>query len=201
MQKRPIILRSLLIVATPYVTFSPKKLQCVAVCCSVLQCCADALSRRSPSRQNATNGRTLVQTIKYNEKASYTSSLLFLVRGGFGLVCVGMCWYVLVCVGMCPKSCMAVLQCVALCCGVVQCVAVCLYVCVPRVAWLYCSVLQCVAVCCGVLQCVAVYKYVYIYRHDIYTCIYMYMHIYMYTYMFTCKKIGICIYRYIYIYM
>ena len=36
---------------------------------------------------------------------------------------------------------LCVLQCVAVCCSVLQCVAVC------------CSVLQCVAVCCSVLQC------------------------------------------------
>jgi len=42
LQKRSIILRSLLIVATPYVNRAAKcrVLQCVAVCCSVLQCVA-----------------------------------------------------------------------------------------------------------------------------------------------------------------
>jgi len=46
LQKRPIILRRLLIVATPYVshamhaTHCNSVLQCVAVCCSVLQCVA-----------------------------------------------------------------------------------------------------------------------------------------------------------------
>ena len=124
-EKRPMILRSLLTIATPYQyfvcgEFAPRVgllkgknlktsahcwicycsavLQCVVVCCSVLQC-------------------------------------------------VVVCCSVLQCVAVCCS----VLQCVAVFCSVLQCVAVCCSVCcsVLQCVAFCCSVLQSVAVGCS----------------------------------------------------
>jgi len=146
-------------------------LQCVAVCCSVLQCVADT-------------------------KAIHQWCLIWNTVMSTWL-CVAVCHSVLQCVAVCcsvlqiRRPCTSdvsydiplwapgcVLQCVAVCCSVLQCVAVCcryedhipgLYKwrlkgktvswsvleCVG-VCWSVLRVLQCVAVCCIVLQCVAV---------------------------------------------
>ena len=128
LQKRPIFLRSLLIVATPYiqmirVSSSVFRLrmnesmhlqgatQCVAVCCSVLQCSAVCVSV---------------------------------------LQCVVVCYSVL----QCAVVCCSVLQCVAVCCSVLQCSAVCCSV--LQCAVVCCSVLQCAVVCCSMLYCAVV---------------------------------------------
>jgi len=120
-------------------------MQCVAVCCSVLQ------SMWRPSRM---------------KHSSVLQCVLQCVLQDL-LQCVAVCCSVLQCVviylaplsheiqqcvAVCCKVCYrvcctvycSVLQSVAVCCSVMQYFAVC------------CSVLQCVAVCCSVLQCVAV---------------------------------------------
>jgi len=82
-------------------------LQCVAVCCSVLQCVAVS-----------------VGTLITPQNASHQTSH---VR------CVCVCdvlWCVLQCIAVCCRVqgvtvCCSVLQCVAVCCSVLQCVAVC----------------------------------------------------------------------------
>jgi len=129
LQKRPMILRNLLIVGTPYqisglhmlglrgnpmIPPSGSRTRHAApsavdeVCCSVLQCVA----------------------VWYSV-----------------VLCVAVCCSVLQCVAVCCRvlQCVAmwcsVVQCGAVCCSVLQCVAVC------------CSVLQCVAVCCIALPC------------------------------------------------
>jgi len=98
-------------------------LQCVAVCCSVLQWSECFL------------------VLPIWAIASYVSGR-FHVSESF--LCVAVCCSVLQRVGACcsvlqrAATCCSVLQCVVVCCSVLQCVAVC------------CSVLQCVAVCCSV---------------------------------------------------
>ena len=113
-------------------------LQCVAVCCNVLQ-----------KERIAT---TICTHTKEKEK-------VFVVCCSVSQ-CVAMCYNVLQCVVEGENShtnlharkrekkksfwgvavCCSLLQCIAMCCSVLQCVAVC------------CSALQCVAVCCSVLQ-------------------------------------------------
>ena len=116
-------------------------LQCVAVCCSVLQCV---------TKQSTTTRHTRPVT---NLKSSVThqKSVLQCVAVWCSVLqCVAVCCSVLQCVVVycnvlqCVAVCCSVLQSVAECCSVLQCAAVC------------CSVLRCVAVCCSVLQCVAV---------------------------------------------
>jgi len=74
-------------------------LQCVAVCCSVLQCAA-------------TSGRDKTLVIRRLYIAEICCSVL---------QCVAVCCGMLQCVAVCCS----VLQCVAVCCSVLQCVAVC----------------------------------------------------------------------------
>ena len=57
MQKRPVILRSLLIVATPYT--QRDLLQCVVVWCSVLQCVAVRCSVLQLSEERSLHGSML----------------------------------------------------------------------------------------------------------------------------------------------
>jgi len=97
LQKRPIILRSLLIEATPYrATVSDRVLQCVAVCCSVLQgvavCCS--VLQRVAVWCSVLTIEQLHQTVFCN-----------------ALWCVAVCY--------------SVLQCVAVRCSVLQRIAVC----------------------------------------------------------------------------
>ena len=113
-------------------------LQCVAVCCSMVQRAAVCCS--------------VLQCV-----AVFCSVLQ----------CVAVCCNVLQCVAVlqltCVRACVSctgihVLQCVAQCvavwCSVLQCAAVCCSVLQRAVA--FCSVLKCVAVCCSVLQYVVV---------------------------------------------
>jgi len=158
LQKRPIILRSLLHVATPYIDAVLGKQverQCVAVWCNVVQCVAVCWW---PCRCCAwTAGRATVccSVLQYVavwcrvlQSVAVHYSVLQCVEDHVNVVlgeqveryCVAVCCSVLQCAAV---RC-SVLQCVAVCCSVLQCVAVC------------CSVLQRVAVCCSVLQCVAV---------------------------------------------
>jgi len=105
-------------------------LQCVAVCCSVLQCIETCYT---VSRM----------TLTYCMSGCATSTRT--------LQCGVVCCSVLQCVAVCYS----VLQCVAVCCRAkyLPRVRVC-YFHLHVAVW--CSMLQCVAVCCSVLQCVAV---------------------------------------------
>ena len=110
-------------------------LQCIAVCCSVLQRVA---VYRSPLIAWSIPKATPFAAV-------YCSVLQYLAVLSNALQCVAVG-----CSG---------LQCVAVCCSVLQCVAVCCSVSLidnfvfdPKRHRL----LQCVAVCCSVLQCVAV---------------------------------------------
>ena len=126
--------------------------QCVAVCCSALQCVAEYYKGSIPRIQ-------------------HTSAVCCSVLSG--LRCVEGCCRVLLCVLQCVAVCCGVLQWVAVCrrelqgvagcCSVLRYVAVCYHGSFPYIrarCWapsaVYCSALQCVAVSCGVLQCVAV---------------------------------------------
>ena len=125
--------------------FDVAELQCVAVCCSVLQYVAKCKYCRVASRRHA------------KSRAARIPHVLQCVA-----VCRSVLQYVAVCwrvstlqrvlstagesKGPCSRT-FAVLQCLkqatqsgAVCFSVLQCVSVC------------CSVLQCVAVCCSVLQ-------------------------------------------------
>jgi len=116
-------------------------MQCVAVCCSVLQ--LGALFFPStyslhlttlPTNQSATPcvlqcGAvccSVVQCFAVNCKVFFYAQLFLMGTAALYRVCSTGC---------------SVLQCVAVCCNVLQCVAVC------------CGVLQCVAVCCNGLLC------------------------------------------------
>jgi len=97
-------------------------LQCVAVCCSVLQCASLLIFLHTLFHISLCYYRPPTTS------PSITRTSLW--------QCVAVCCCVLQCVVVCCS----VLQCVAVCCSVLQCVAVCH------------SVLQCVAVCCSVLH-------------------------------------------------
>ena len=181
LQKRPTILRSLLIVATPYHTY--KRNQCFArhtihvthmnawvlVLMShrwVRECYSHRWVREySPCHVSA--------CLDVTQMSSWV--LLFsqvTPRVWREYTCVPVCCGVLQCVAVCHTwshaSCEAwvhvrcsVLQCVAVCCSVLQRVAATLNKGAetrwPSCGLVCCSVLQYVAVCCSVLQCVAVF--------------------------------------------
>ena len=122
-------------------------LQCVAVCCSVLQGVA-ACSNVS-SRLNI-QGNSGVCVVAFVECCRVLQFVAVCCRV---MLCVEVCCSVLkrqlvpqfttenVCDnGMCVAVCCSVLQCATLCCSVLQCVTVCY------------SVLQSITVCCSVLQ-------------------------------------------------
>jgi len=98
-------------------------LQCVAACCSVLQCVA------------------VPYVIDSNVKCDlYMKNRIHVICCIVILFVEILSCSVLQCVAVCCSmlQCVAVLHCNAMCCSVLQCVALC------------CSVLQCVAVCCSV---------------------------------------------------
>jgi len=127
-QKRPIILRGLLIVATPYTQIHRDVLprQCVAVRCSV--CLLLVATPWLGSRNSVLH----CLTVRYVAMFCHGSVLQRVA------------------------ICCSVLQYVAACCNMLQRVAICCSMCLLLVAtpWLGSrgSVLQCVAVCCSVLQ-------------------------------------------------
>ena len=94
-------------------------LQCVAVCCSVLQCVV-----KSPNTQNE-----WPMSFAWYLEEVYEQPPVRTQRCSV-LQCVAVCCRVLQCVAVCCS----VLQCVAVCCSALQSVAVCF------------SVLQCIAV-------------------------------------------------------
>ena len=99
-------------------------LQCVAVCCSWLQC-------TPPAAHLCSHSSTSVNAVQS-------------AVGCRALQCAAVWCRVLQCVAVCRS----VSQCVVVCCSVLQCVAVgC-----SGLQWVAacCSVLQCVAVCCSV---------------------------------------------------
>jgi len=136
-------------------------LQCVAVCCSVLQCVAEHTPSTNYWAQPLYVCRSVCcSVLQCVAVCCRTHSIDKLLSAA--LLCVSQ--YVLQCVAVCCSVCYNVLQCAAGCCRVLQCVAV------------YCILLQdtlhrqtsaahkcdlydyaamCVAVCCSVLQCVA----------------------------------------------
>ena len=121
-------------------------LQCVAVCCSILQCVP--FGRLHTFGRLHIKKRLCILAPCTQTAASLFSDFLHTHRGisaNFGAsarpinhMAVLVCCSVLQCVAVCCS----VLQCVAVCCSALQCVIV------------YCSVLQCCAECCSVLQCV-----------------------------------------------
>jgi len=98
-------------------------LQCVAACCSVLQCDAvwDSVLRCVVMRIAHLSDGTVDVTMRDED-----------IQGKTYSIHISALQYIPVCC--------SVLQCVAVCCSVLQCVAVC------------CSVLQCVVMCCSVSQ-------------------------------------------------
>jgi len=120
-------------------------MQCVAVCCSVLQLLS-----------------TLCQCV--------SGKCLSVLQTRVTMICCSVLQCVVGCssVLQCAAVCCSVLQCAAVCCSVLQCVAVCCSV-LQRVS-LCCSVLQCAAACCSVLERVIgqLAKYV---QHAYITCI------------------------------
>jgi len=115
-------------------------LQCVAVCCSVLQC--DAVRCMCHSKlQCVAVCCSMLQWVAvcYSVLLQYVAMSYVrcvLLQSNAGCIAIHML--------QCVTVCYSVLQCVTVCCSVLQCVAVC------------CSVLQCIAVYSNLLQCVAV---------------------------------------------
>jgi len=132
-------------------------LQCVAACCSVLQCVDQGFV---PIVRESV---WVLQCV-----AVFGNVLHHLTTCCSVLQCVAACCCVLQCValqelldqGFVPVLRESVLQCFAVCCSVLQCVAACFSVLIkalcPSSASLCCGVFKCGAVCCSVLQCVAV---------------------------------------------
>jgi len=135
--------------------------QCVALCCSVVQCVD--VAGCNTLQHTATHCNTLrhavccsvLQCVAMLQGA--TGAISASNNGVHNKVTSAVCCSVLQRVAVCCS----VLQCAAVCCNVLVCVAVChrhnqrLY---PR-RWHRShasTMLQCVAVCCSVLQCVAV---------------------------------------------
>jgi len=103
-------------------------LQCVAVCCSVLQWVTVSCSGlQCETKSDGRHGSDGEHCLSGDDRCSV-------------LQCVAVCCSVLQCVAVCCS----VLQCAAVCCSGLQCAAV------------FCSVLHCVAVCCSGLQWVVV---------------------------------------------
>jgi len=157
-QLRTTHLRGQMRMSATYPSWVRGVLQCVAMCCSVLQCVASADLHYAPLLGTCAYTFTCIcNTLQHHCNAFVVHCsgdyLPFLSTQCFAvfcsvlkcvLVCCSMFQFVAVVINVTyPPSVRIVLQCVAVCCSVVQCVAVC------------CSVLQCVAVCCSVLQCVA----------------------------------------------
>ena len=147
-------------------------LQCVVVCCSVLQC-----------RNDGTHVHMSKVSMFWVYVCTSVLQCVVLVCCSV-LQCVAVCCSVLQCVAVQESwhththeqgehvigyVCCSVLQCVAVCCSIVlRCIAVCcsvmqyrndgahVHMSKVRLSFTYacCSVLQCVAVCCSVLHCV-----------------------------------------------
>ena len=118
-------------------------LQCVAVCCIVLQflvvrCIVPHWWMRYDLTWHLLQCVAVCSMLQ--RVAPCCSVVQCFTVCNSELQCAAMCCSVLQCVAVCCSA----LQCVAMCCSVLQCVAVC------------CSVLPYVAVCCSVLQCVCV---------------------------------------------
>jgi len=149
-------------------------LQCVAVCCSVLQCGASEAARA--------NASDVLQRIVVFCSVVYPQMLLTLLQ--------------------CAAVCCSVLQCNVVCCSVLQYVAVSCSVLCPRrlvvpTREVRCSVLQCVTACCSVLYS-REFLCVYIHIELLWD-----LRIYIYIHICKCKHVFIyfiCICSYIYIY-
>jgi len=116
-------------------------LQCVAVCCSVLQCVAE-IHRSIHWRQHVYSTQDGVKLDKYMYIYIYTYEHIYIHNYMYTL----------------HAKCCRVLLSVAVCCSMLQCVAMCcsyMYNLHTECGAVCCSVLQCVAVCCSVLQRVA----------------------------------------------
>jgi len=138
---------------------------CVAVCCSVLQCCCNVyipchwrLKRRRHCNMHMNfECCSVLQYVAVccSVVATSTYRAIGASRGKVTAIC--MCTF-------CVAVRCSVLQCVAVCCSVLQFRCNVYIPCHRRrkrrrhctMHVLCCSVLQCVAVCCSVLQCVAV---------------------------------------------
>ena len=98
-------------------------LQCVAVCCSVLQCVADAL-KCVAVRCSVLSVRCRVHYIA----TCNITNIFFFYEDIFSNRCQLHSHGTKQCVALdrrCVAVCCSVLQCVAVCCSVLQCVAVC----------------------------------------------------------------------------
>jgi len=114
-------------------------LQCVAVCCSVLQCVAVRYSLASASLGQCVAVLCNFASASFGRSVAVSCSALPCVVVCHSVLQPGCCIFRMVFCNV-----LQCWQCVAACCNMLQCAAVC------------CSVLQCVAVCCSVFQCVAV---------------------------------------------
>jgi len=116
-------------------------LQCVAVCCSVLQCVTTKSKRLS--------GWYVFVAVYCNFVEGCCSAWWQKIRGYLAstcaLQCVVVCCSVLQCVATRSRRLSGQFVCGADCCCMLHCVAVCGAMC--------CGVWQSVAVCCSLLQC------------------------------------------------
>ena len=127
-------------------------LQCVAVCCRVLQSvvgCCSVLQLDTYGYFNLSVCCSVLQFC-YSVMQWFTAYQQVNMKYAVTYECLPTC--------IRSALCCSVLQCIAAFCSVLWCVTMCcsmlqLYC---SVLQMYCSVLQCVAVCCSVLQCVAI---------------------------------------------
>ena len=128
LQKRPINLRSLLIVAAPYLSMG-RRSRC--------------RGQRVGSSCSCHRARLWAACVP---KSGCCSVLQCVAMSCSVLHCVAVCCSVLQCAAVCCSA----LQCVAVCCSVLLCAAVCYSV--LQCATVCCRALQCVAVCCSVAR-------------------------------------------------
>jgi len=133
-------------------------LQCVAVCCSVLQ--SVEVCRVPCNVPQYVAGilvsRRMLQCVAVRYSAQYLRDTYKF--DGSVLQCVAVCCSVLQSVATCYSALQRAVACRVLQCSVVRCFVL-QYVAVRcrmlQCAVLFCSVLHCVAVCCSALHCVA----------------------------------------------
>ena len=101
--------------------------QCVAVCCSVLQCVAACGTAWQCCAVCCRLLRSLKTIVQWHWR-----------RAGR-------------CIDRYVAVCCSVLRCCSVCCSMLRCLDA-----IVQWHWMCCSVLQCVAVCCSVLQCVTI---------------------------------------------
>jgi len=136
LQRRPIILRSLLIAATPYVNkYRAFFLKCVAVCCGVVLCVAvwrSVVEAALCKTQITVLGCKVIIYFSWEVRCSvvqcgivWCDVVQYVAEVALCELHINVLVYMVTIEFFVPEVCCSVLQCVAVCCSVLQCVAVC----------------------------------------------------------------------------